>query len=206
MHIETERKFLVKDSSFKQLAVKAYRIKQGYIAHDGGNTVRVRIRDNQGFLTIKGPSMNGISRFEWEREIPLQEAEELFLLCRGGAIDKTRYIVPEGSVSPETLRFASSLPPFPASSPCENLSPAGPSLLSPRAAKVSGAPCPTERYFEVDEFYGENEGLVMAEIELENPEEPFDRPAWLGEEVTGDKRYYNSHLLCNPYRLWRGDK
>ena len=158
MHIETERKFLVKDSSFKQLAVKAYRIKQGYIAHDGGNTVRVRIRDNQGFLTIKGPSMNGISRFEWEREIPLQEAEELFLLCRGGAIDKTRYIVPSG------------------------------------------------KYFEVDEFYGENEGLVMAEIELESPEEPFERPEWLGEEVTGDKRYYNSYLLRNPYRLWCGDK
>lgn len=158
MHIETERKFLVKDSSFKQLAVKAYRIKQGYIAHDGGNTVRVRIRDNQGFLTIKGPSMNGISRFEWEREIPLQEAEELFLLCRGGAIDKTRYIVPSG------------------------------------------------KYFEVDEFYGENEGLVMAEIELDSPDEPFERPEWLGEEVTGDKRYYNSYLLRNPYRLWCGDK
>ena len=96
MHIETERKFLVKDFSFKQLAVKTYRIKQGYIAHDGGNTVRVRIRDTQGFLTIKGPSLDGISRFEWEREIPLQEAEEFFLLCRGGAIDKTRYIVPAG--------------------------------------------------------------------------------------------------------------
>ena len=98
--------------------------------------------------------MNGISRFEWEREIPLQEAEELFLLCRGGAIDKTRYIVPSG------------------------------------------------KYFEVDEFYGENEGLVMAEIELESPEEPFEKPSWLGEEVTGDKRYYNSHLLIHPFKDW----
>lgn len=160
MHIETERKFLVKDSSYKQLAVKAYRIKQGYIAHDGGNTVRVRIRDNQGFLTIKGPSMNGISRFEWEREIPLQEAEELFLLCRGGAIDKTRYIVPEG----DTL--------------------------------------PSGKYFEVDEFYGDNEGLVMAEIELDSPDEPFEKPSWLGEEVTGDRRYYNSHLLVHPFKDW----
>jgi CYTH domain-containing protein len=156
MHIETERKFLVKDSSFKQLAVKAYRIKQGYIAHDGGNTVRVRIRDAQGFLTIKGPSMNGISRFEWEREIPLQEAEELFLLCRGGAIDKTRYLVPAGA----------------------------------------------GKYFEVDEFYGDNEGLVMAEIELDSPDQPFERPAWLGEEVTGDPRYYNSYLLHHPYKHW----
>lgn len=156
MHIETERKFLVRDTSFKQLAVKAYRIKQGYIAHDGGNTVRVRIRDNQGFLTIKGPSMNGISRYEWEREIPLSEAEELLLLCQGGFIDKTRYLVPAGA----------------------------------------------GKYFEVDEFYGENEGLVMAEIELDSPDEPFERPVWLGEEVTGDRRYYNSYLLRNPYNLW----
>ena len=84
MHIETERKFLVKDLSFKDLAVTSYEIRQGYIAHDGGNTVRVRIRDKQGFLTIKGPSVDGISRHEWEREIPLEDAQELFLLCRGG--------------------------------------------------------------------------------------------------------------------------
>ena len=159
MHIETERKFLVKDSSYKQFAVKSFRIKQGYIAHDGGNTVRVRIRDHEGFLTIKGPSLDGISRYEWEREIPLQEAEELLLLCKGGTIDKTRYLVPEGT-------------------------------------------CPSGRFFEVDEFYGENEGLVMAEIELENPDEPFERPSWLGEEVTGDRRYYNSHLLRYPFKSW----
>lgn len=156
MHIETERKFLVKDLSFKERAVKAYEIKQGYIAHDGGNTVRVRIRDGQGFLTIKGPSIDGISRHEWEREIPLEDARELFLLCRGGSIEKTRYLVPEG-----------------------------------------------EKFFEVDVFYGENEGLVMAEIELERPDEPFGRPEWLGREVTGDKRFYNSHLLRNPFKLWR---
>lgn len=155
MHIETERKFLVKDSSFKQLAVKTYRIKQGYIAHDGGNTVRVRIRDDRGFLTIKGPSLDGISRYEWECEIPPQEAEELFFLCRDGAIDKTRFLVP-----------------------------------------ASG------KYFEVDEFYGDNEGLVMAELELDSPDEPFERPAWLGEEVTGDRRYYNSHLLKHPFKAW----
>lgn len=160
MHIETERKFLVKDLGFKDLAVKAYEIKQGYIAHDGGNTVRVRIRDKQGFLTIKGPSVDGISRHEWEREISLEDAQELFLLCRGGSIEKTRYIVPEG------------IP-------------------------------PSGKFFEVDVFYGENEGLVMAEIELERPDEPFERPAWLGREVTGDRRFYNSHLLRNPFKLWR---
>ncbi len=156
MHYEIERKFLVRDAVFKRFSVKTYRIRQGYIAHDGGNTVRVRIRDGQGFLTIKGPSRDGVSRYEWEREIPLSDAEELFLLCRGGAIDKTRHLVP-----------------------------AGPG-----------------KYFEVDEFYGDNEGLVMAEIELDSPDQPFERPAWLGEEVTGDPRYYNSYLLHHPYKHW----
>lgn len=160
-HIETERKFLVRDGRFKALAVKACRIRQGYIAHEGGNTVRVRIRDGEGFLTIKGPSLDGgLSRFEWEKQIPLADAEALFLLCHGGAIDKTRYLVPEG------------------------MNPAG-------------------RFFEVDEFYGDNEGLVMAEIELDAPDEAFQKPDWLGEEVTGDRRYYNSHLLKNPFKDWR---
>ena len=155
-NIETERKFLVRSDAFLARAVKAYRIKQGYIAHDGGNTVRVRIRDNQGFLTIKGPSLDGMSRFEWEREIPLQDAEALTALCHG-FIDKTRHLVPAGA----------------------------------------------ERFFEVDVFHGANEGLVMAEIELAAPDEPFARPAWLGREVTGDRRYYNAYLIGNPYTLWK---
>ena len=156
MNTETERKFLVKDNSFKAEAVQVYRIRQGYIAHDGGNSVRVRIRDNQGFLTIKGPSEDGISRQEWEREIPLEDARELCLLCKPGAIDKKRYLVP-----------------------------AGPG-----------------RYFEVDEFFGANEGLVMAEIELSRADQPFPHPAWLGEEVTGDRRYYNAQLSQHPYTTW----
>lgn len=160
-NIETERKFLVRSDAFLARAVKAYRIKQGYIAHDGGNTVRVRIRDNQGFLTIKGPSLDGMSRFEWERELPLQDAEALTALCHG-FIDKTRYLVPGGTT------------------------PAG-----------------TERFFEVDVFHGANEGLVMAELELESPDEPFVRPDWLGEEVTGDRRYYNAYLIHNPYSTWK---
>jgi len=156
MHIETERKFLVLDEGYKAQAVKAYRIKQGYIAHDGGNTVRVRIRDAQGFLTIKGPSLDGLSRKEWEKEIPLQDAEDLFLLCHGGSIDKTRYLVPAGE----------------------------------------------GRFFEVDEFHGDNEGLVMAEIELSQAGESFPRPSWLGAEVSGDKRYYNSYLTRCPFKNW----
>ena len=155
MNTETERKFLVKDDSYKAEAVRSYRITQGYIAHDSGNTVRVRIRDGVGFLTIKGMT-SGCSRPEWEIEIPLKDAEDLFALCKPGSVDKTRHIIPaEGG-----------------------------------------------RYFEVDEFHGDNEGLVMAEIELGSEDESFLKPAWLGEEVTGDPRYYNSYLSRKPYRYW----
>ena len=156
MNIETERKFLVQDEGFKAQAVEYHRIRQGYIAHDGGRTVRVRLWDDTGVLTIKGPSMDGgLSRYEWEKEISREEAEDLFLLCKPGMVDKTRWIIPAG-----------------------------------------------ERKFEVDEFHGENEGLVMAEIELGSPDEAFERPSWLGEEVTGDKRYYNSYLARKPFKTW----
>ena len=156
MHIETERKFLVRDDRYKAQAVSFHHIRQGYIAHDGGNTVRVRLWDEKGVLTIKGRSLDGISRPEWEKEIPLGDALDLFPLCAGGDIDKPRYIVP----------------------------------------------CGEGRAFEVDEFHGENEGLVMAEIELGAPDEPFTRPEWLGEEVTGDKRFYNSYLTKHPFKTW----
>ena len=155
MNIETERKFLVINDEYQAQAVRSYRIRQGYLAHDEGRTVRVRIRDDKGFITIKGPSIIPGSRPEWEKEITLQEAEDLFPLCKPGSVDKTRWIVPAG-----------------------------------------------ERYFEVDEFHGENEGLVMAEIELESPDEPFARPSWLGREVTDDERYYNGYLARKPFKTW----
>ena len=155
MQIETERKFLVLDDSYKAQAVQSHRIRQGYIAHDMGRSVRVRILDDKGILTVKGPFIGVGSRPEWEKEIFLQEAEELFLICKPGSIDKTRWIVPAG-----------------------------------------------ERKFEVDEFHGENEGLVMAEIELESQDEAFERPSWLGEEVTGDPRFYNGYLARNPFKNW----
>lgn len=155
MQIETERKFLVFDDGYKAQAVESHRIRQGYIAHDMGRSVRVRILDNRGFLTVKGPFIGLGSRPEWEKEISLQEAEDLFLLCKPGSIDKMRWIVPAG-----------------------------------------------ERKFEVDEFHGENEGLVMAEIELKSQDEAFERPSWLGDEVTGDKRYYNGYLARNPFKNW----
>ena len=137
--------------------MKSYRIRQGYLAHDSGRTVRVRIRDDKGFLTIKGPSLIPGSRPEWEKEIPLQDAEELFLLCKPGSVDKTRWIVPTGHDG---------------------------------------------RFFEVDEFHGDNDGLVMAEIELGSPDEPFERPSWLGKEVTDDERYYNGYLARKPFKTW----
>ena len=165
MNIETEKKFLVLDDGFKAQAVKSYRIRQGYLAHDSGRTVRVRIRDDKGFLTIKGPSIIPGSRPEWEKEISLQEAEDLFALCKPGSVDKTRWIVPADSFA--SLGMTS-----------------------------------TPRCFEVDEFHGENDGLVMAEIELGSPDEPFERPSWLGEEVTDDKRYYNGYLAEHPYKTW----
>lgn len=148
MAIEIERKFLVSSTDYRQMAASKSRIRQGYICRESGRTVRVRIRDGRGFLTIKGPSSNGMSRYEFEKEISHDEAMRLFGLCQPGVIDKTRYLVnmPDGHV------------------------------------------------FEVDEFYGGNEGLVIAEVELGSEDEPFDKPAFLGREVTGDKRYYNSNL------------
>ena len=146
--MEIERKFLVKKGEdFKRQAFSSSRIRQGYIYSGHGRTVRVRIRDDRGFLTIKGPSLNGgLSRYEFEKEITLDEAEHLMELCEPGVIDKTRYLVR-----------------------CEN------------------------HVFEVDEFYGDNEGLVMAEVELGNEDESYETPSFIGKEVTGDRRFYNSH-------------
>ena len=153
---EIERKFLVKDSRFKELAFSSSRIAQGYICSSRGRTVRVRIRDEKGYLTIKGPAgENGLSRYEWEKEIPLDEAQELMKLCEPGMIDKTRYLVQSGS-----------------------------------------------HVFEVDEFYGENEGLIVAEVELSSENEPFEKPDFIGEEVTGIAKYYNSFLMKFPYTKW----
>lgn len=157
MSIEIERKFLVKDNSFKDKCMSFSRIIQGYICSERGRTVRVRIRDDKGFLTIKGASDdNGLSRYEWEYEIPLSEAKELMKLCQPGIIDKTRFLVE-----------------------CDN------------------------HLFEVDEFYGENDGLVLAEIELGSVDEQFSKPDFLGEEVTGDVRYYNSFLMKKPFKSWK---
>ena len=156
MALEIERKFLVTDDSYKAMVFHSDRIAQGYLCREGGNSTRVRVRGDKGYLTIKGPSMDGgLSRFEWEKEIPSGEAWELLKLCHGGIIDKTRHLVKCG-----------------------------------------------KHTFEVDEFHGDNDGLVVAEVELESADEAFERPPFLGKEVTGDKRYYNSSLTRFPFKCW----
>lgn len=156
MALEIERKFLVLDDSYKHEAFSSSHIRQGYISSERGRTVRIRIRDELAYITIKGPSLDGgLSRYEFEQEIPLSDAENLMQLCEPGIIDKTRWLVKSGSHT-----------------------------------------------FEVDEFHGENDGLVMAEVELKNRTETPKIPHFIGKEVTGDRRYYNSQLRRHPYREW----
>ena len=152
---EIERKFLVK-GDFKADSFKATRITQGYLSSVPERTVRVRVKGEKGYITIKGKGNDsGASRYEWEKEIPVDEVKELLKLCEPGMIDKTRYLVRSGN-----------------------------------------------HIFEVDEFYGENEGLIVAEVELGTEDEAFVKPGFIGEEVTGDVRYYNSHLMKKPYKMW----
>ena len=155
--LEIERKFLVKHGgAFKRAACSFSHIQQGYIPAEGA-TVRVRIRDDKAYLTIKSKSVDGgLSRYEFEKEITLDEASHLLKLCQGGVIDKHRYLVPVGNHT-----------------------------------------------YEVDEFHGDNDGLVMAEVELGSETEAFDKPDFLGPEVTGDKHFYNSYMLANPYKNWK---
>lgn len=152
---EIERKFLVNDDSYRTLAYAYDHILQGYICSGHGHTVRVRTRGDKGYLTIKGPSADGISRFEWEKEITLDDARALFTLC-GERIEKTRYLVKNG-----------------------------------------------KHTVEIDEFHGENEGLVLAEIELGDVDEAYITPPYLGCEVTGDKHYYNAYISRHPYPTWK---
>ena len=154
--IEIERKFLVTSNTFKTDAFCQNKIAQGYLSSVPERTVRVRIKGGKGFVTVKGISSDsGMSRFEWEKEIATDEAENLLKLCEKGIIEKTRFNIKVGNHT-----------------------------------------------FEVDEFHGENEGLVIAEIELNSENEVFERPNWLGEEVTNDKRYYNSYLSNHPFKNW----
>ena len=153
---EIEKKCLVA-GEFKESAKTATRITQGYLSSVPERTVRVRVKGEKGYITVKGiGNDSGASRFEWEKEIPVEDVRDLLKICEPGVIDKTRYLVD-----------------------CDG------------------------HTFEVDEFYGDNEGLVVAEVELSDENEAFTRPSWLGEEVTGDKKSYNSMLMKNPYKNWK---
>lgn len=156
-NVEIERKYLVKSDIYRSLAVAKHEVKQGYLCADGIRTVRVRLWDDQGVLTIKGRG-NGVSRFEWEKTISASDAEALFALCRPGRVEKTRYVVP---IAGTTLNV------------------------------------------EVDVFHGDNEGLILAEIELPSEDYVFEVPEWLGKEVTGDPRYYNSYISAHPFNIWQ---
>lgn len=153
---EIERKFLVTSETYKSCAIRQYRIAQGYLSVDPERSVRIRLKANQGILTVKGGSSDdGTTRFEWEKEIPMTDANALLELCLKPIIEKTRYEVSVGN-----------------------------------------------HLFEVDEFYGDNAGLVVAEVELSSAEEQFDKPEWLGTEVTGEPRYYNAKLSQHPFKNW----
>lgn len=158
MGYEIERKFLV-NGDYKSHAYSSFAIKQGYLSISGISVIRVRIKGAKAFITIKSAQVEGlIKRHEWEYEIPVEDAEEMLLLCEDAVIDKTRYLVQAG-----------------------------------------------KHVFEVDEFYGENEGLLIAEVELEREDETFEKPDWLGPEVTGNVRYYNSFLSIQPYKEWSNE-
>lgn len=154
---EIERKFLVLNDSYKRESFSHSHIQQGYITSERGRTVRIRIRDEKAYITIKGPSVNGgLSRYEFEQEIPMDDAHQLMTLCEPGIIDKIRWLVRSG-----------------------------------------------DHTFEVDEFFGDNEGLVMAEVELQSEDDVVQIPDFIGDEVTGDRRYYNSQLRQHPYKEWQ---
>lgn len=158
MALEIERKFLIK-GSFKEEAYKTTRIIQGYLSSVPERVVRIRIKGDKGFITIKGTNnVSKVSRFEWEKEIPLDDAKQLLTLCEPGVIDKTRHLI----------------------------------------KNTDG-----KHVWEVDEFHGDNTGLIIAEIELSDENEPFDKPSWLGNEITDDLRYYNASLVKNPYKNWK---
>ncbi|MFD1094619.1 CYTH domain-containing protein [Salegentibacter chungangensis] len=154
--IEIERKFLVKSDAFKDKAYKKIAILQGFLNTHPNRTVRVRIKGEKAYLTVKGKTnKEGLTRFEWEKEIKKTDAHSLIDLCEPGIIDKTRYLVKSG-----------------------------------------------KHTFEVDEFFGDNQGLMVAEVELKSETEDFEKPDWLGREVTGDVKYYNSQLSKKPFKKW----
>ena len=154
MAVEIERKFLTKDASWRE-GREGIAYRQGYLCREKGRTVRVRIAGPKAYVTIKGPA-EGCSRAEFEYPIPTEDAGQLFALCDGPLVEKTRHRVPFGGL-----------------------------------------------VWEVDEFHGENSGLIVAEVELQSPDQDVPLPPWVGAEVTGDRRYDNSSLSVRPFSSWQ---
>lgn len=156
MGMEIERKFLITEPDWKRYlgGVSPEEIRQGYLNAEPERTVRVRLKDQQGYLTIKGKT-KGISRSEFEYLIPADDARDLLLMCKGPLIEKNRYSIKIGSQT-----------------------------------------------WEIDEFFGDNSGLIIAEAELTSEDQQLSPPPWIGEDVTHDRRYYNSNLATNPYKDW----
>ncbi len=155
MGVEIERKFLVDHEKWAKLKKpKGKHYRQGYLLNRDHKTIRVRVTDTQGFITLKGPS-SGISRKEFEYKIPVDDGNQLLDSFALSEVEKVRYRI-----------------------------------------KHAG------KLWEVDVFMGENEGLIMAEIELESDTDKFDLPDWVTIEVSDDERYYNSYLSEHPFRQW----
>lgn len=155
MAIEIERKFLLKDNSWRDEASDPVRYRQGYLTGSDKSSVRVRIQGDKAYLNIKSATL-GITRQEYEYAIPIDEAEKILDdLCNKPLIEKDRYLVQRG-----------------------------------------------DHEWEIDEFLGDNEGLIVAEVELQSENEIFEKPSWLAEEVSDDQRYYNVCLVTHPYKDW----
>jgi len=155
--IEIEKKYTVKDTEFLLKKYESEKIIQGYLSTDPERTVRVRVKGNRGFITIKGKSFSdGSSRFEWEKEIDVNEVLALLPLCLPGVINKTRYLVPYKN-----------------------------------------------QLFEVDVFHDDNQGLVIAELELLSEQQKIDLPDWIDQDVTNDVRFYNAYIVNNPFKNWK---
>ena len=153
MALEIERKFLLKEGAWRD--AKGTRYRQGYLNSAKERNVRIRIINDNGFLTVKGVS-RGAVRVEYEYEIPVAEAQAMLDdLCEKPLIEKMRYRI-----------------------------------------EFNGL------VWEADEFFGENQGLLVAEVELESEDQSFVKPEWVGEEVTGDPRYFNANLIHHPYSKW----
>ena len=152
---EIERKYRIKDNTWKSEIHSSHTIKQGYLNLEPTRTVRVRIMGPKAFLTIKGKNIK-TTRLEFEYEIPIDDALQLLQLCEKPLLEKTRHEIHINKL-----------------------------------------------IWEIDEFEGDNQGLIIAEVELQDENQEIELPSWIEKEVSHESRYYNSSLIKNPYKNWK---